>query len=125
MVGAGLQYVSGRALEGRKQLALQKSTAYVDFFKAVALIAQHGDSKDNLALAADAKVRMCIYGSPRVIRYLRDFDKAGAVLNSQESFKIITELLKEMRKDTGTDHRGIGEDDFQSILFGSKLRSDH
>jgi len=120
MVGAGLQYVSGRALEGRKQLALQKSMAYVDFFKAVALIAQHGRSKDNLTLAADSKVRICIYGSTSVIRHLRDFEKVGAVLNSYESFKIITELLKEMRKDTGMDHRGVSEDDFQNILFGSR-----
>lgn len=120
MLGAGLQYISGRALEGRKELSLQRSQAYADFFKAIALVAQYGASKDNLAMAADAKVRVCIYGSPRVIRLLGNFEMSGPVLDSAEAFQIVTELLKEMRKDTGMDCRGIEERDLQNILFGPK-----
>jgi len=123
LLGAGLQYVAGRALEGRKQLTLQRSLAYVDFFKAVALIAQHGGTKENFAMAADAKVRVCIYGSPSVIGILRDFEMTGAVLDSPDAARIITELLKEMRKDTGMDCRGISEGDLQKILFGPKPMS--
>jgi hypothetical protein len=72
-LGAGLQYYFGRTLEGRKQLTVQRSQAHVDYFKAVALVAQVGRTKDNLAMATDAKVRVCLYGSPDVIRYLSAF----------------------------------------------------
>jgi hypothetical protein len=122
IVGAGLQYASSRALEGRKQLILEKSLAYVDFFKAVSLIAQHGSSKDHMAMAADAKVRACIFGSPTVIRALRDFEKSGASLTSPQSCEVITELLMEMRKDTGMNCKGISEDDLQRVLFGDGYR---
>jgi hypothetical protein len=80
LLGAGLQYYFGRTLEGRKQLALQRSQAYVDYFKAVASVAQHGRSKDNLAQTADAKVRVCIYGSPTVIKHLSAFEATGAAI---------------------------------------------
>jgi len=122
MVGAGLQYASSRALEGRKQLILQKSSAYVDFFKSVALIAQHGPSRDLHAMAADAKVRVCIYGSPKVIRILRDFEASGAVLNSSENYRLIAQLLREMRKDAGMNCKGITEDVLQRIVFGDVVR---
>ena len=65
LLGGGLQYVFGRALESRKQLALQKSQAYVDYFRAVAVIAQSGRSRENLSMAADAKVNLHLWLSWR------------------------------------------------------------
>ena len=122
MIGAGLQYASSRALEGRKQLILQKSSAYVDFFKAIAHIAKHGPSGALLASVAEAKVRICIYGSPEVIKILRDFEASGPVLVSPESQTMISKLLKEMRKDSGMNCKGIPETDLESIVFGNGFR---
>lgn len=122
MIGAGLQYASGRALEGRKQLIFQKSSAYVDYFKAIAHIAEHGPSGGLLASVAEAKVRICIYGSPEVIRVLQDFEASGPVLVSPESHAMIAKLLKEMRKDSGMNCKGIAETDLQRIVFGSSSR---
>lgn len=121
-IGAGLQYASSRALEGRKQLTLQKSSAYVDFFKAIAHIAKHGPSGALLASAAEAKVRICIYGSPEVIRILRGVEASGPVLVSPESQATISKLLKEMRKDSGMNCNGIAETDLESIVFGNGSR---
>jgi hypothetical protein len=123
MIGASLQYYFGRTLEGRKQLALQRSQAYVDYFKVVALIAQHGPSKDSLALAADAKVRVCIYGSPLVIKQLSAFEATGAAIKSAGSAAIIMDLLRAMRADTGMSDRGISQQDFHNIVLGPKFGS--
>lgn len=122
MIGAGLQYASGRSLEGRRQLTLQKSSAYVDFFKAIAHIAKHGPSGGLLASAAEAKVRICIYGSPEVVRILRDFEASGPALVSPKSQAIISKLLKEMRKDSGMNCKGIAETDLEDIVFGNGFR---
>ena len=59
-IGAGLQYLFGRSLEARKQLTLQKSQSYIDYFKAMAALAQTTGQKDGKVLAADAKVRICL-----------------------------------------------------------------
>ena len=119
MLGAALQHYFGRTLESRKQLTLQRSQSYVDYFKAFASIAQYAGSKEILAAATDAKIRICIYGSPAVVKRLRDFELAGAALNSAESETLITLLLKEMRKDTGVNDSEISRDDFLPILFHS------
>lgn len=121
-IGAGLQYASSRDLEGRKQLKLQKSSAYVDFFKAVVHIAKHGPSGSLLASLAEAKVRICIYGSPEAIRLLRDFEVSGPILVSPESHTMISKLLKEMPKDSGMNCKGIAETDLEGIVFGIGFR---
>lgn len=94
-----------------------------DYFKAVVLLAQHGKSKDALALAADAKVRACIYGSPAVIKRLSDFEKAGASVNSSNGAATIIALLAEMRRDAGTIDGGITQKEFRDILPPPELRS--
>jgi hypothetical protein len=38
-LGGGLQFIFGGRLEARKQLTVQKSQSYVDFFKSVASLA--------------------------------------------------------------------------------------
>jgi hypothetical protein len=120
MLGAGLQYYFSRSLESRKQLALQRSQSFVDYFKAIALIAQHGPSREHSAMLADAKVRVCIYGSAEVVKLLRDFEAVGSVLNSIQSTTLITELLAEMRKDAGMGVTGVDREELRRILFGSK-----
>ena len=119
VIGGGLQFLFGRALESRKQLTLQKSQSYVDYFKVVALLAQGGERKDNLSMAADAKVRICIYGAPEVIEQLRRFEDVGATINTPEAQAVIIDLLKAMRRDIGKDDRALGGDVLQRILFGS------
>lgn len=51
-VGASLQFLFGRNLEGRKQLMLQRAQAYIDFGRGLAA----DPSIDNQRLLADAKI---------------------------------------------------------------------
>jgi hypothetical protein len=78
LIGAALQYFFGRTLEIEKQLTLRKGEAYADYYRAVALLATKDRSGDNVSLAAEAKTRICIYGSVAVVRRLAGFEHAGA-----------------------------------------------
>ena len=118
-LGGGLQFMGGRALETRRQLTAQKSQSYVDYFRAIALLAQGGERSENLALATDAKVRVCLYGSPDVVEHLRRFEDVGPTLDRPEAHAVIVDLLKAMRRDIGKDDRSLQEDALQRILFRS------
>jgi hypothetical protein len=118
LIGAGLQYLFGRTLESRKQLALQKSQAYADYFRSFAALAAHGQTKESLAGAADAKTRVCIYGSPDVMRRLVEFENLGSAADSDESRMVIARLCKDMRRDIGMKDAGLDEHDLYRILFG-------
>jgi len=72
-----------------------------------------------MALAADAKARVRIYGSPRVIKCLCDFEAVGASFATPESATVIVTLLVEMRKDTGISNSDIGHTQLQDILLGT------
>jgi hypothetical protein len=48
--------------------------------------------------------------------------KNCATINSAESATIVTDLLREMRKDVGIDDRGIGQEDILNVLFGPEFR---
>jgi len=124
LLGVGSQYFFGKALESRKQLLLQRSQSYVDFLKAVALVAHGGRSKENLAMAADAKTRICVYGSADVIKLLGEFTTIGSNTGSPVGRSKIVELVKEMRKDIGKADRSIAERDLLDILFGVGSHAD-
>lgn len=122
-LGAGLQFLFGRALETRRQFTLQRSQSYIDYFKVVALIAQNGRSKENLSMAADAKVRICIYASAAVIKRLSEFEVSGANTGAQEGRAIMLRLLDEMRRDVGKDDHAVSETSLQDVLFGVMSRT--
>jgi hypothetical protein len=87
-VGAVLQHWLSRNAEARKQLELLRSQAYVDYLRAVAKAA-HASSIDAqrsaLADAADAKARIAVYGSARVVQALAAFEHAGPTLDNPRS----------------------------------------
>jgi len=118
-MGGGLQFLFGKALESRKHLTVQKSQSYADYFRAVALLAQ-GSTKEANSLAADAKVRICLYGAPDVIEALRRFDDVGAELTTPEGHVAIVELVLAMRQDIGKDDAVISGDTLKRVLIGSR-----
>ena len=122
LLGGGLQYLFGRALESQRQLTLQRSESYVDYFKALAL-ARNDRSREILSMAADAKARICLYGSINVIECLYDFEAAGANTNSSNGQDAIIRLLKEMRTDIRKNVRFVNESHLREVLFGSNPSS--
>ena len=117
LVGAALQYASGRSLEARKQLTSRKAEAYIDLFRAIALVAKGGGS-DQLASAADAKSRICLYGSLAVVDRLAAFERAGASLTNDEGRRALLDLLRAMRADLTSGRDAPRDPDLAAILYG-------
>ena len=123
IIGVSLQYFFSKSGERRKQLESSRSQAYVDYLRSVAQIAKVGgsDSKKRselLAAAADAKTRICVYGSSSVIRSLAEFEKVGAVLDSPDSIATFLELCNEMRRQNLGKAEAVTIDELNLILFG-------
>lgn len=118
LIAGAIGYISGRLLETRKQLILQKGQAYADYLKALATAATDRRSTTAIALAADAKTRMCIYGSAQVIKQLSEFEHAGAKIVDAESRQVVARLLALMRDDMGVSGKQIEEADLHYVLFG-------
>lgn len=117
LIGAALQYAFGQRLENRKLLVAQKSQAYSDFIRITAA-SGHSRDAEKVALIADAKTRICIYGSLAVVQKLRDFDKTGAIAARTDGETALLALLSAMREDvTGKGFAGR-EDVFRPLLFG-------
>ena len=121
-LGAGLQFVLGRSLETDRQLMVQKGQAYADYFKAVALAATKGRVAEANGLAADAKTRICIYGSPSVVKRLAEFERSGAIIESEESQVAIAELLREMRADMTRGAPQLDQEALRWALFERSRR---
>ena len=123
LVGASLQYFFGRTLELRKQLQTQKGQAYSDDCRIFAAIATTGRTKEVLGQLADAKTRVCIYGSTLVVQRLGEFERAAANTASPENRLLVTELVLAMRRDIGGRATPPAKDDLGIILFGAGWKS--
>jgi hypothetical protein len=100
VVGALLQSWLGEYAERHKQLELLKSEAYADYLKAVAartLLRSDEERVTSFRALAEAKARIAVYGSDKVLRALARFDQAGAVLTDEHSAAEFVKLVSAMR----------------------------
>src|SRR5881628_3341481 len=97
IVGASLQYFFMRLLEERKQRRSLQTKAYTDYIQAVAEsrhMSLYTEQASIFARLADAKTRICLYGSPEVIARLAEFESKGGVIgddHQQEAFMRVIE----------------------------------
>jgi hypothetical protein len=129
VVGAALQFLFARSSQDRAHTTGLRTQAYVDYLRAVAQMARGraGDPKRHAEVsgqAADAKARICLYGSDQVVHQLAQFDDTGAVLNTRESTAEFIALCRLMRSesqkgDTMETTRSLG-----IVLFGADLDID-
>lgn len=122
-IGAGLQYYFSRASEERKQKDLLRTQAYIDYLSSVSKFAQAAKTNPNeryqlLAEAADAKTRICIYGSEEIIGLLANFERQGANLSTNESMQTFMSICSQMRSEGLDSSTSISTDDFEMVLFG-------
>ena|SRR2546423_7575577 len=121
-------FVSRRS-ETKKHLEELRTTAYVDFIRGIAGLAiiQRGpvDTKEKatkgselITLVADAKARIVLYGSPRIVVSLAKFLRAGDVLDSTERAKEFTAICQQMRNDTRPNPGPLTDKDAHFLLFG-------
>ena len=105
IIGAFMQYIITRKNEAKKQQNLLKVNAYTDFIKGIAGIGitqNYNDlekEEEYKILLTDAKGRICIYGTDKVIKKISKLWIIGANLDNPESNKAFVEIIAEMRKD--------------------------
>ncbi|MBI3771918.1 MAG: hypothetical protein HY272_04365 [Gammaproteobacteria bacterium] len=82
---------------------VSKTNAYVDYLECISQ-SVHVDRSNKSELArlfsraANAKSRICVYGSKEVILALARFEEAGANMSSKENSEIFVKLCSSMRK---------------------------
>ncbi|EED8299352.1 TPA: hypothetical protein JEL52_003437 [Salmonella enterica subsp. enterica serovar Solt] len=87
VIGAYLQYVFTRQIEYKRSLREMKTKEYVDYLKGVCEQAQLSLATDKITAdtrlaeaftkVADAKARICLYGSKQIIHAFAEFKKLG------------------------------------------------
>ncbi|MFZ2445192.1 MAG: hypothetical protein WAW37_02450 [Syntrophobacteraceae bacterium] len=126
VIGASLQFWFSRATTNWSRLQDRRIQAYVDFLKGVAgtAVAQRFSDKkseiDSLALLADARARICVYGHSEVITALASFSReTDSMLSSPTACRAFTGLIQVMRKVSNSDLVPVGEDELFLVLFRS------
>ena len=117
MVGALLQHVLAKSKERNAQFATLRHAAYADFLKTVAAAAIK-PSQDAVALVADAKARMAVYGSNAVIAKMAEFEATGANLANEQSKTAFVEVALKMRSEGHSNSANLNEGALSSLLFG-------
>lgn len=123
VVGAALQYYSARSLERRRQFEDKRSKAYTDFVEATAAlgVGQQIGERDRITTAltnlTDAKIRIFLYGSTRVVESLAEFCRTDQRLDTPIASQTFISLLRKMRGDTAERRsKMITEHDIFSII---------
>ena len=123
VIGALLQYFFTRYLESQRHLRGLKTQAYLNFLEAISGLAHLNDPLgsqecDLFAKTADAKARICIYGSKEVVHALAVFEKLGAVISSTEQRAAFVAMVSAMRNDSGNGS-GPEVEDMDRVLLGN------
>jgi hypothetical protein len=116
ILGSVLTYLFTRSHENKKQLRMLQTEAYADYLRCVAEAAHinlQTDEANLFACAADAKTRICLYGSKDVITWLAKFESAGGIISNEKQRETFVRLVMAMRNDTK-----VKDVEVSLILFG-------
>lgn len=127
IVGAAIQSFYSRKAENKKQVLASKTQAYVDCLECVSESAYlkelaGKERSELLAKAANAKNRICVYGSNEVISALAKFELAGAAIKSKETANIFINLCAAMREDHLLERNKASVEELATILVGPQKR---
>jgi len=127
LVGASLQYFFTRNHDAQRYQRDLRTQAYLDYIKSVTGLAHLSDpqgpqERDLWASAADAKARICLYGSGEVIQAFAAFEQLGAMLSSPSEQRCFVAMIAAMRKDSGNESPANIED-IRLLLLGDERLS--
>lgn len=75
------------------------------------------EKQELFSRTADAKARICLYGSNGAIQAFSHFEKLGASMGNTEQRKAFTNMVTIMRSDSGSEI-GAEPEDIQTVLLG-------
>jgi len=125
VVGAVLQYFITRHLENQKHYRGLRTQAYTDYLKCVCEQAQLApktqpkEIHEIFARTADAKARVCLYGSTQAVEAFAAFERLGAKMTTKDERRTFTSMVAIMRSDSGSD-RGVQIESLELVLMGHR-----
>ncbi|WP_406643336.1 hypothetical protein [Pectobacterium brasiliense] len=129
VIGASLQYFFTRHIEYTRSLRDMKTKAYMDYLKGVCeqaqilMIADADNAQEKRREAflkvVDAKARICLYGSERVIHTFAEFEKLGSSISTKPQRDAFIKMAMFMRKDAGLK-KLPAESDLSIVLLGHR-----
>lgn len=127
VVGAILQYFFSHFTERRKELRKLRSEAYVDYLRSVSESPRlpAGDAtalREFLVKLTEAKTRLCVYGSAKVIDALADIEAGGAKIATPEQVALFLRIVQVMREDSAADRRTPKVENLRTVLMGDQRR---
>lgn len=123
VTGALLQYFFTRHLDRQKHHRELRTLAYTDFLKCVSEHAnlraprESAEGRDLGFRTADAKCRICLYGSPVVVSAFATFERLGATMNTEAQRAAFTQLVLEMRNDSAPNGQ-VEPAELETVLLG-------
>ena len=122
VIGASLQYFFSRHLDSQKHQRELRTKAYTDYLNCVCELANFGkrqsqEGRELSAKTADAKARICLYGSSSAVAAFATFERLGATMNTSEQRSAFTTMVAIMRTDSG-NKRGVELKDLEAVLLG-------
>lgn len=123
IIGAALQYFFTRHLDNQKYQRELRTKAYTDYLKSVSELAsvrpqcQSQDGKELSARTADAKCRICVYGSVEAVKAFAEFERLGAAMNTSEQCAAFSRMVAIMRSDS-TNGGAVASLDLEIVLLG-------
>lgn len=122
VIGASLQYFFSRHLDSLRAHREARTKAYTDYLRCVGELAfpsqlESSDGHELNARTADAKCRVCLYGSTLAISAFARFERLGATTTTPEQRAAFTQMVKIMRVDSASS-KSVEESDVRMILFG-------
>ncbi|MDO8990235.1 MAG: hypothetical protein Q7U91_11460 [Sideroxyarcus sp.] len=123
VAGGSLQYFFTRHLDSQKYHRELRTKSYTDYLKSVSDQANLGvqpkspELREMFAKTADAKARICLYGSSAAIGAFAEFERLGATMNTAEQRAAFTRMVAVMRSDSGSKH-DVALMDIEAVLIG-------
>lgn len=123
VLGAVLQFLFTRHLDGKKHQRALRARVYADYLICVAEHANSGVLRITpkacaVALkAADAKCRICLYGSLETIEAFAEFERLGANMRTEAQHLAFSKIVRQMREDSSKKD-GVPLADLEVVLLG-------
>ena len=124
IIGAALQYLFTRHIDNQKHHRELRTKAYTDYLKCVSEHAnigkprQSSEGRELATKTADAKCRICLYGSSSVVKAFAEFESLGATMNTTEQCTAFTRMVSIMRGDSTIGGGNVELKDLETVLLG-------
>lgn len=124
IVGAYLQYLLGRRAEHERNIHARRTEAYVDLIKALAAISRPASVTDEQSrqariLYAEARTRVVIYGSAKVVSAVAAFLRLSD-FESEQGAAALANIVKAMRVDGLGDGPMLPDSEIARVLFAQR-----